>query len=444
MKLLDIGALQQSSQSLSGLKGGDANAARGLFKQLLGGGVATLNQSNQALTGKGTTLNADEAMDLIEKWLTSPQEGLNDDLIAALEALQSHSLDESELQSLEALFKKMETLVYGEKDEEKTVLVDQEQLIQVHFFLYNVLNQNQLGNNDSLIQEVQQKGSDFLGFLAENGADEKLIQQLKEQFFSQDSSSKLTGMSQRELKQFNQLIDHMMSLTKGSEKEWKISMGELKESISPRFEPSLPSQSKGTSSLEWLLRKELGGTQASSQSSSESKPNTQLFLPGHKQFFQVQSTSPVQLTGQTEERPATVDQQILSTWKQMKFTPFGKSSGSFTVRLNPENLGFITIQLTKQNGVYASRITASTQAAKELLEHHLPQLKQALPNMSVQIDRFNIPLQSNEQPFLGQFTDDNKQQQQKHQDAKQSEEQEAEFQDLLDELVLTDEGQEEM
>lgn len=128
----------------------------------------------------------------------------------------------------------------------------------------------------------------------------------------------------------------------------------------------------------------------------------------------------------------------------MKFTPFGNSSGRFTVRLNPENLGFITIQLTKQNGMYASKITASTQAAKELLEHHLPQLKQALPNMSVQVDRFHIPLQSNEQSLFGQFNEENKQQQSKGQNFQKPDEQEAEFQDVLDALVGSDEEEEEI
>ncbi|MFB8734498.1 flagellar hook-length control protein FliK [Bacillus sp. SL00103] len=86
-----------------------------------------------------------------------------------------------------------------------------------------------------------------------------------------------------------------------------------------------------------------------------------------KQFFNCNQAAPVQQTQTTDEKPGTVDQQILNTWKQMKFTPFGNSSGRFTVRLNPENLGFITIQLTKQNGMYASKITASTQAARSTL-----------------------------------------------------------------------------
>ncbi|MCY8604580.1 flagellar hook-length control protein FliK [Bacillus sonorensis] len=118
----------------------------------------------------------------------------------------------------------------------------------------------------------------------------------------------------------------------------------------------------------------------------------------------------------------------------MKYTPFGKSTGSFTIRLNPENLGFITVKLIKQHGMFSSKIIASTQSAKELLEHNLAQLKQALPTMSVQIDRFSVPLQTGDQPF-GQPADD---QQKHHQPPKQDQQKEQEnedFQEFLDELI---------
>ncbi|WP_353855754.1 flagellar hook-length control protein FliK [Bacillus sp. Bos-x628] len=441
MKLLDIGALQQSSQSLSGLKGGDVKSVSGLFKQLLGGAGAPSSQVDSQPAG--TLLSIDDAMQIIEKWMQSPEDGIDGDLLQALQALQGQKLGQSDLQSLDALFQKMESSIYGDQDN-KPVAAHGEQLIQVHFFLYQLINQQPLKFDAKLVQDIQDKGQDFIHFLSKNGADEKIIQQVKEQFFSQGSSSKLSDMSQSELKQFNQLIDHMMASAKGSDKEWKISLGELKEMLSPRNEVPLTSPSKSAASLEWFIKKEgVKGQNAASPASSEKIP-IQTLLSGHKQFFQLQSASSVQQTQLTDEKPSTVDQQILNTWKQMKFTPFGNSSGRFTVRLNPENLGFITIQLTKQNGVYASKITASTQAAKELLEHHLPQLKQALPNMSVQVDRFHVPLQSNEQPLFGQFSEENKHQQPKEQDPKKSDEQDAEFQDVLDALVLSDKEEEEI
>ncbi|MDR0121659.1 flagellar hook-length control protein FliK [Bacillus pumilus] len=441
MKLLDIGALQQSSQGLSGPKGSGAASASGLFKQLLSGAGAQSGLVNAETAG--ATLSINDAMQIIEKWMQSPEEGINGDLLSALQTLQGQTLDSSDLKSLEELFQKMESSIYGDQTD-KSASEHSEQLIQVHFFIYQLLNQQPLSFDAKLVQDIEAKGQDFIHFLSKNGVDEKLIQQVKEQFFSQGSAPKLNSMSQSELKHFNQLIDHMMANAKGSDKELKIALGELKELVSPRQESTLATPAKGANSLEWLIKKEVVKGQSTAAPASE-KTITHTLLPGHKQFFQLQSAAPVQQTQTTDEKPGTVDQQILNTWKQMKFTPFGNSSGRFTVRLNPENLGFITIQLTKQNGMYASKITASTQAAKELLEHHLPQLKQALPNMSVQVDRFHIPLQSNEQPLFGQqFNEENKQQQSKGQNSQQTDEQEAEFQDVLDALVGSDEEEEEI
>ncbi|AVM23819.1 flagellar hook-length control protein FliK [Bacillus pumilus] len=440
MKLLDIGALQQSSQGLLGVKGSDAASARGLFKQLLSGAGAQSGLVNAEKASASLSIN--DAMQIIEKWMQSPEEGIDGELLGALQTLQGQTLDSSDLKSLEELFQKMESSIYGDQTDQPAS-EHSEQLIQVHFFLYQLLNQQPLSIDTKLVKDIETKGQDFIHFLSKNGVDEKLIQQVKEQFFSQGSAPKLNSMSQSELKHFNQLIDHMMANAKGSDKELKIALGELKELVSPRQESTLATPAKGAASLEWLIKKEVVKGQSTAAPASE-KTITHTLLPGHKQLFQLQSAAPVQQTQTTDEKPGTVDQQILNTWKQMKFTPFGNSSGRFTVRLNPENLGFITIQLTKQNGMYASKITASTQAAKELLEHHLPQLKQALPNMSVQVDRFHIPLQSNEQSLFGQFNEQNKQQQSKGHDFQQPDEQEAEFQDVLDALVGSDEEEEEI
>ncbi|MFS0656020.1 flagellar hook-length control protein FliK [Bacillus sp. 179-C3.3 HS] len=435
MKLLDIGALQQSPQALSGLKGGGSTSARGLFKQMLSG-VGVQNSQVDPQSAKAP-LSINDALQIIEEWMQSPDKGIEGELLEALQTLQGQSLDMPELQSIEELFQKMESQI-DDDSMQKADAVQSEQLIQVHFFLYQLLNKQPQSVDEKLVQDIQGKGQDFIQFLSENGADEKLVQQIKEQFFTQGSANKLNAMSESERKHFNQLIDHMMASAKGSEKEWKISLGELKQLVSPRQEATSASPSKNTSSLEWLIKKDVvKGQSAVTPASEKTLPLT--IMPGHKQLFQIQSAAPVQQAQTPDEKPATVDQQILNTWKQMKFTPFGNANGRFTVRLNPENLGFITIQLTKQNGMYASKITASTQAAKELLEQHLPQLKQALPNMSVQVDRFHIPLQSNEQPLFGQFSEENKQQQAKDQAFQQTEEQEVDFQDVLDSLVESDE-----
>lgn len=108
MKLLDIGALQQSSQGLSGLKGEGAVSARGLFKQLLNGAGI---QSGPAISQPAeTNLSMNDAMQIIEKWIQSPEEGIDGDLLAALQALQGQKLEGADLKSLEELFQRWNRL----------------------------------------------------------------------------------------------------------------------------------------------------------------------------------------------------------------------------------------------------------------------------------------------------------------------------------------------
>lgn len=113
----------------------------------------------------------------------------------------------------------------------------------------------------------------------------------------------------------------------------------------------------------------------------DSKLSAHILFSGTRSLAGIQQTSAGAEQQPAENKPLT--DQVISGWKQMKYTPFGKTTGSFTIRLNPENLGFVTIKVTNENGMFQSKIIASSQSAKELLEQHLPQLKQSLPNMSV-------------------------------------------------------------
>ncbi|WP_250620940.1 hypothetical protein [Bacillus subtilis] len=85
MKLLDIGALQQSSQGLSGPKGSGVNSASGLFKQLLSGAGAQSESGLVNAETAGATLSINDAMQIIEKWMQSPEEGIDENLLSALQ-----------------------------------------------------------------------------------------------------------------------------------------------------------------------------------------------------------------------------------------------------------------------------------------------------------------------------------------------------------------------
>ncbi|MCY9085114.1 flagellar hook-length control protein FliK, partial [Bacillus inaquosorum] len=72
----------------------------------------------------------------------------------------------------------------------------------------------------------------------------------------------------------------------------------------------------------------------------------------------------------------------------------------------------------------------------------LPQLKQSLPNMAVQVDRFTLPVQTGDQPIYGQLADEQKQQQEGQRQQRQKK-QSNDFGDLLDEVSMVEMEEEE-
>lgn len=93
------------------------------------------------------------------------------------------------------------------------------------------------------------------------------------------------------------------------------------------------------------------------------------------------------------------------------------------IKLYPENLGSIRIELTQQNGVFTARLLASTALGRELLDNHAHQLKQAFVQQNIQVERLDIAqsLQDAErntrdQGFLNNFY---KQQQQEGEEEQQ-------------------------
>lgn len=107
------------------------------------------------------------------------------------------------------------------------------------------------------------------------------------------------------------------------------------------------------------------------------------------------------------------------------------------IKLYPENLGTIRIEIVQQNGVLTARLLASTQAGKELLDQNVHQLKQAFVQQNIQVERLDIaqslqdPNRSGrEQSFSNNFSN---QQRQQEDDEQQNDEQEEvlSFKDLL-------------
>jgi flagellar hook-length control protein FliK len=107
------------------------------------------------------------------------------------------------------------------------------------------------------------------------------------------------------------------------------------------------------------------------------------------------------------------------------------------IKLYPENLGSLRIELLQQNGVMTAKILATTASAKELLDSQLHGLKQAFSSQNLSVEKIEIAQalsESNRQERgqnQQQATRDNRNDQQSSTDKQQSEEEEETFKELL-------------
>lgn len=127
-------------------------------------------------------------------------------------------------------------------------------------------------------------------------------------------------------------------------------------------------------------------------------------------------------------------QKLKDAIKLTRFAQLPNGAQKLTVRLIPEHLGTITLQLVKDGDQMIAKMIASTQSAKDLLEHNIHQLKQALPNIVIQIDRFDILDEDPTFPQDNGRNDHPRQDQERHDQNEQQDEDES-FMEKLKEYI---------
>lgn len=114
-----------------------------------------------------------------------------------------------------------------------------------------------------------------------------------------------------------------------------------------------------------------------------------------------------------------------------------------TMRLFPENLGQIRIEVMQQDGVLQARLLATSAAGKELLDSSLNQLKTSLVAQNIQLDRIDIAqaLQTSDagrdQGLFNQFFRQQQQEVEEHEE--EHDEEAVSFDELLEEQLQTGE-----
>lgn len=443
MKLLEITGNRTQTAQNSNVKL-NVNSL-GLFQNWLLSEISSQQQPGDEAKTSDAKLN--EALSKIGDWLKAgpeDQELQLKQLLEAVKALEGKQTTETALPLLKQLAESVQDMLAGkrhgvkpEKNEPNSSAKDENSardaletgLLFIQEAVARLFTHQEELPDSAQAKAVYQEGTRLLDALKKQGVPDRVIQDLRQTLFPKnESASKLYSMSAAELKSFQSVTEQLAGLSQKGTKEWNMAETELKAFV-------LSQSSESSQESAGKTDQQNGGT-VSHVKAPDSKLSAHILFSGTRSIAGIQQASAGAEQQPAENKPLT--EQVISGWKQMKYTPFGKTTGSFTIRLNPENLGFVTIKVTNENGMFQSKIIASSQSAKELLEQHLPQLKQSLPNMSVQIDRFTVPLQSgDQQPVYGQTADHNKQRHLGQREQK-NQQQSGDFGDMLEELSLNE------
>ncbi len=110
---------------------------------------------------------------------------------------------------------------------------------------------------------------------------------------------------------------------------------------------------------------------------------------------------------------------------------------SLSIKLYPEHLGRVDIQLTQIEGSVVARILASSSATREMIEAQLAQLRQAFVQQQIPVERIEVAEQ-----FLGKDKEEQTSEEREKQQTHGQNEEEDEpllFNDFLDELTFDEE-----
>ncbi|MDH4617195.1 flagellar hook-length control protein FliK [Brevibacillus sp. AY1] len=149
--------------------------------------------------------------------------------------------------------------------------------------------------------------------------------------------------------------------------------------------------------------------------------------------------APVAQSFQRAEMPAQhvaanqLPEQVTQIFvKQMNLT---QVNGIHTAKLilNPQSLGQVDVTITSNNGVITAHFAAETRAGKEILDNQLVQLRAALSQQGLQVDRLEVTQQQQADSFSFQQQREQAKQQQEQQSEQKQQDDQAEF--SLDTLV---------
>ncbi|GEM_PF-5322041 len=98
------------------------------------------------------------------------------------------------------------------------------------------------------------------------------------------------------------------------------------------------------------------------------------------------------------EGPRVADRAILVQRVSKAFQRLGLDGGQVRIRLHPEELGSVQLQMSIQGQRMSGRVVAETEAARSILAEHLPELRQRLAEQGIQVERLEVSLEGEPDP----------------------------------------------
>ncbi|GAA0298754.1 flagellar hook-length control protein FliK [Gracilibacillus halotolerans] len=136
----------------------------------------------------------------------------------------------------------------------------------------------------------------------------------------------------------------------------------------------------------------------------------------------------------------SLERQLVNELRQIlidsKFLSLRNGMNQLSIRLNPEHLGEMVVRLTEVNGEMTVRMIVQSQAAKELLDRNMHQLKHLFSPHQVAVEKQDSLFSTNLEKFQDEANEDTQKDDQQHeeqlaQDREAEEEEGLSFEEVL-------------
>ena len=257
-----------------------------------------------------------------------------------------------------------------------------------------------------LLQQLEIEGVDVNDIWAMIQAAPQLLQQMQEQF-TQGNLADEDAMTILNFVKLAMLMGEKTD-TVFSQQTQLMNMSEAFKQVIPQVLPVLQKDANQQNQTQFTVMQPTVSTVAVEQkveATAKGSNNTQneSLLQQNQQSNILNRTVTVTLpTNQTSQAEALAREIAnLLNRSQMSST---QGTIKLMLKLFPENLGQIRIEIIQQNGVMSARLLATTSAGKELLDSSLNQLKTTLAAQNIQMDRLDVAqaLQETDKNFRDQ------------------------------------------